>query len=141
MQLLAGVFGPFDTSTMGMWMFLSVGAVCLFVVFLPLTTYLENRRKEREAFYKADMMRRMAEAPAESSRATLEMMREEERLRRIKQREGLKIGGMVNVGVGVGLAAMLYAIGSGNGVYMVGAIPGFIGVALLVYAFFMAEPV
>ena len=68
-QLAAQLLGPFDTPAMGLWIFLSVGAVCLFVVFLPLTTYMENRRKEREAFYKADMMRRMTEAPAESSRA------------------------------------------------------------------------
>ncbi len=141
MQFAASLFGSFDVPEMGMWIFLSVGAVCLFVVFLPLVTYMENRRKEREAFYKADMMRRMSEAPAETSRAALELMREEDRLRRLKQSEGLKIGGLVNVGVGVGLAMMLYMLPTGRGVFMVGAIPGFVGVALLVYAFFLAEPV
>ncbi len=141
MQLAAQLFGPFNSPTVGMWAFLSISAVCLFAVFLPLTTYMDNRRKEREAFYKADMMRRMAEASPETSMAALELMREEDRLRRMKQSEGLKIGGLVNIGVGIGLGMMLYALPGKSGVYMVGAIPGFIGVALLVYAFFLAEPI
>ena len=29
----------------GLWMFLSVGAVALFVVFIPVVTFLDNRRK------------------------------------------------------------------------------------------------
>ena len=48
---------------MGLWLFLSIGAVCLFVIFIPLVAWIDNRRKEREAFYKADTMRRIAEAP------------------------------------------------------------------------------
>ena len=143
MQLAAQLFGPFNSPTVGMWAFLSISAVCLFAIFLPLTTYMDNRRKEREAFYKADMMRRMAEAPPETSRAALELMREEDRLRRMKQREGLKIGGVVNIGVGIGLALLLYSISGEekDSPYLVGAIPGFIGIALLVYAYFLAEPV
>jgi hypothetical protein len=36
---------------------------------------------------------------------------------------------------------MLYSLIGKGGPYLVGAIPGLIGVALLVYAFFLAEPV
>jgi hypothetical protein len=142
MMLIATyALGLVDLGDGGKWIFLSVGAVCLFAVFLPIVIFLENRRKEREAYYKADMMRRMAEAPAESSRAALELMREEDRLRRLKQGEGLKIGGVVNLGIGIGLSLLLYTLTGKGGPYMVGAIPGFIGIALLVYAFFMAEPI
>ena len=49
----------------GMWIFLAVGAVALFGIFLPATTWMEHRRKEREAFYKADTIRRIAEAPGQ----------------------------------------------------------------------------
>ena len=53
---------PFSSGNMGMWIFLSVGAVALFVVFIPLVTWIESRRKEREAFYQADTMRRLTES-------------------------------------------------------------------------------
>lgn len=128
-------------SNFGLWIFLSVGAVCLFAVFIPLVSWIEGRRKEREAFYKAETLRRLAEAPAEGAKAALALMHEEHRLKQLKQMEGLKIGGLVNVAVGIGLGFMLYTLTGNGGPYLVGLIPGLIGVALLVYAFFMAEPV
>lgn len=140
MELALHFFDPFNSPGNGLWLFLSVGAVALFVVFLPLVTWSENRRKEREAYYKADALRRLAESPAEAARAALEIMRQEDRQRQIKQREGIKLGGMVNVGVGVGLGLMLYTLGAKEATF-VGAIPGMIGVAMLVYVYLLAAPV
>jgi hypothetical protein len=140
MTRMAVLFGEFPQS-FGLWMFLSIGAVALFVVFIPLVSWIDSRRKEREAFYKADTVRRLAEAPTDGARAALELLREEERLKAIKQREGLKIGGLVNVGVGIGLSVMLYTMIGPHGPYMVGLMPGLIGVALLLYVYVMAEPV
>jgi len=132
-----------DNSQMGMWMFLSVGSVCLFVVFIPLVSWIDSRRKEREAFYKADTFRRLAESTNDGSKVALEMFREENRLSRIKKREGMKIGGLINIGVGVGLTAMLYQVGGqrGDNPYLVGLIPGLVGVAMLVYVYLMAAPI
>ncbi len=129
--------------SMGLWLFLSVGAVSLFVIFIPLVSYIDNRRKEREAFYKADTMRRLAEASGEGAKAAIELMREEERLKRIKTLEGMKIGGLINLGVGLGLMIFLRAMlgGGGGSPYLCGLIPGFIGVAMLCYAMFLAAPV
>jgi hypothetical protein len=111
------------------------------VVFIPLVSWIESRRKEREAFYKADTFRRLAEASGEGAKAALELMREEERLKRVKAREGLKIGGLINIGVGVGLVIMLYSLaGTHDSPYLVGLIPGLIGVAMLVYVYVLAEP-
>ncbi len=53
---------------MGLWLFLSVGAVSLFVVFIPLVSWIDSRRKEREAFYKADTMRRWPSHQAKAPR-------------------------------------------------------------------------
>jgi len=125
----------------GLWLFLSVGSVCLFVVFIPLISWIDNRRREREAFYKADTIRRLAEGSGEGARAAMELMREEDRLKRIKAREGLKLGGLVNLAIGPGLSIMLYSLAGRTGPYMVGAIPTLIGVALLLYVFLMAAPV
>jgi hypothetical protein len=130
-------------ANMGMWLFLSVGAVSLFVIFIPLVSWIDNRRKEREAFYKADTMRRLAEASGEGAKAAIQLMREQDRLQRIKTLEGLKIGGVITLGVGIGLLIFLRAmLGGGAGSpYLCGLIPGFIGVAMLVYAMFLAAPV
>lgn len=140
-NLLATEMDDFNPHGFGLWLFLSIGAVSLFVVFIPLVVWLDSRRKEREAFYKADTVRRLTEASPEGAKAALDLMREEDRIRRLKMMEGLKIGGLVNVAVGVGLGMMLYTLLGAHGPFMVGAIPGLIGVALLVYGFFLAEPV
>lgn len=129
-----------DNPSFGLWLFLSIGAVCLFVVFIPLVSWIESRRKEREAFYKADTMRRLVDASGEGAKAALELMREEDRLKRVKMLEGLKIGGVINIAVGLGLVIMMYSM-VGKSVALVGAIPGMIGVAMLVYVYFMADPV
>jgi len=132
----------FTNPQFGLWMFLSIGAVALFVVFIPLVSWIDSRRKEREAFYKADTMRRLAESSGEGARAAIDMLREEDRLRRIKTREGMKIGGLINMAVGIGLGTLLWSIGGNQGSpYLVGLIPGLIGVAMLVYVFFLATPV
>lgn len=126
----------------GLWLFLSIGAISLFVVFIPTVVYLGNRRQEREAYYKAETMRRITEASGEGAKAVLETMREEARRERIKAREGLKVGGLINIGVGLGLVIFLRVlIGGGGSPYLCGLIPGFIGVAMLVYVYALAGPI
>ncbi|MGD0731774.1 MAG: hypothetical protein ABR956_10955 [Terracidiphilus sp.] len=131
--------GP-DPVGMGLWAFLSIGAVALFCIFLPITTWLGTRQKEREAFYQAETLRRVAEASSEGSKAALDLLREQERQKRVKSREGMKIGGLVNIGVGLALIIFLRSLGGGDSPYLCGLIPGFIGVALLIYAYFLAAP-
>jgi len=133
--------GPFDNEAFGLWMFLSIGAVSLFVIFIPTVHYIDARRKEREAYYKAETLRRLAEASGEGAQAALQMLREEDRQARVKVREGMKIGGLINLGVGVALLIFLRALIGNEPVYLCGLIPGFIGVAMLVYALFLAPPV
>jgi hypothetical protein len=123
----------------GLWLFLSVGAVSLFVVFIPTVHYLDTQRKEREAFYKAETLRRVTESSGEGAKAALEMMREEAHRDRIRKREGLKIGGLVNLGIGLALVIFLRSVGGAG--YLCGLIPGFIGVAMLIYVYFMASPI
>lgn len=151
-HLVMYLFGAPDMNGMGMWIFLSVGAVALFVVFIPTVTWLDKRSKEREAFYRAETIRRVAEASGDSAKATIELLREENRMKLIKTREGLKIGGVITLGVGIGLMIFLHALLGGGGgtvtnggvtgsVYLCGLIPGLIGVAMLVYVYLLAPPV
>jgi hypothetical protein len=128
------VFGSF-----GLWAFLAIGAVALFGVFLPFTTYLESRRKEREAFYKAETIRRIAEAPGDGARSTIELLQAQNRIGLAKTREALKIAGIINIGVGVGLIPFLGELVNWS-VALCGLIPACIGMAMLVYVFVLAAP-
>lgn len=134
-------------ATNGFWIFLAVSSIALFGIFLPIATWLGHRQKEREAFYKAETMRRISEATGEGGKAAIQLLREEERIKAYKVREGLKIAGVINVGVGISLIIFLRALlpGSGQGgsgpVYLCGLIPGLIGVAMIVYVYCMAPPV
>lgn len=125
----------------GLFAFLSIGAVALFAVFLPVTTWLESRRKEREAYYRAETVRRLVESSGEGAKTAVELIREQDRIERVKKHEGLKIGGLVNIAVGVGLLIFLRMLIPTEAVYLCGLIPVLIGVALLVYVLFMAKPV
>ena len=127
-----------DASGYGLWMFLSIGAVALFVVVLPLTSWIDNQRKEREAFYRAETMRRLAESSGEGAKAPIELMREQSRQEQAKKREGMMVGGLINIAVGVALMIFLRALVGNQPVYLCGLIPGLIGVALLTYALLLA---
>jgi hypothetical protein len=135
-SLLGGeeIFGSF-----GMWAFLSVGAVSLFAVFIPLVTYIDSRRKEREAFYKAETFRRLVESSGEGAKAALDYLREEDRVRRVKAREGMKIAGLICVGVGAAMVILLRSQHDES--FLVGLIPAAVGLALLSYVFFLSAPV
>jgi hypothetical protein len=127
----------------GMFLFLSVLMISIFT-FVSIAVWTEARRKEREAYYKAEALRRIAEIPGEGGKYVIEMMREEERIRqeqersqRGKSREGFIVGGMVNIGIGLGLGIFLYGLGGHNSPYLVGSIMFFIGLPLLIYGLFM----
>ncbi|MGA2833110.1 MAG: hypothetical protein ABSE55_08565 [Terracidiphilus sp.] len=117
--------------------------IVLFVsmfTFLVFAVWFGTRQKEREAYYKSETLRRITESSGEGAKAAIDLLREEERLKRIKAREGIKIGGVINVGVGIGLLIFLGALVSVK-VALCGLIPGLIGVAMLIYAYYLAAPV
>jgi len=140
-RLALAFFDDPEMSSMGLWMFLSIGAVSLFGIFIPLVSWIDSRRKEREAFYKAETMRRLAESSTEGAKMAIEMLGAENRLGRAKKREGLKIGGLINIGVGAGLMVFLHSLIGPGGPYLCGLIPLLIGVAMLLYVYVLAAPI
>jgi len=116
-------------------------AVVSVFTFLIFSVWFGTRQKERDAFYKSETLRRITESSGEGAKAAIELLKEEERMKRIKTREGLKVGGVVNLGIGVGLTIFLWALIGGPKIALVGTIPLLIGVALLVYVKFLAGPV
>jgi purine-cytosine permease-like protein len=117
-----------------------VGTVAMFTMII-FAIWFGTRRKEREAFYKSETLRRITESSSEGAKAAIDLLKEEERLTRVKAREGMKIGGLVCVAVGIALLIFLRMLVHEEPVYLCGLIPGFVGVALLVYVYFMAGPV
>jgi ferric-dicitrate binding protein FerR (iron transport regulator) len=121
--------------------FLAVGAVALFSM-IAVTTWSEARRKEREAYYKADMLKKLAEAPAPGAGAALELMREEARLGAERTRQGLRIGGLITGAAGLGVLIFLRVLlGGDEGVYLCGLIPLFVGIALYASSFLVTTAV
>jgi hypothetical protein len=139
-HLVTILFGAPDMEGIGLWLFLSVASVAMFVVFIPMMAWIGSRQKEREAFYKAETIRRVAEAPGDGAKATIELLREQNRMTLIKIRESLKISGVICLGVGIGLIGFLVPM-VGSTVALCGLIPGFIGLAMLVYVYLLAAPV
>lgn len=127
--------GPFS-----MFLFLSVGAASLFA-FLTVAAYTESRRRERESYYKNDMLKKIAESQSSSAVATIEYLREEQQASAIrkaqKQREGYSLGGLITAAVGIGLMVFLRAMVHNEPVYLIGMIPLLLGLALLAHAYLL----
>jgi hypothetical protein len=121
-------------------MLVPIVAIVSVFTFVSFAVWFGTRQKEREAFYKSETLRRITESSGEGAKAAIELLKEEERMKRVKAREGMKVGGLVNIGLGLGLTIFLWALVSPQ-VALVGLIPGFIGVALLIYVLLLAPPV
>ena len=55
-----------------------VGTIATFG-FFAVASWVHARRREREAFYRSEVLKKLAETGAEGSSAALEMFREEQR--------------------------------------------------------------
>ena len=122
---------------MGSMVFLiPVVAIVSVFTFIAVATWSDNRRKEREAYYRHETLRKLAETGGDSAESVLEVMRQEERGRARRTIEGLKLGGMITAAAGAGAMVLLYTLAPE--VYLAGLIALLIGLVMLVYAFFMA---
>jgi hypothetical protein len=122
-----------------LFLFLAVGAIGLFG-FLSVATWTGTQYAEREAYYKAEMLKKIAEIGGDHNPA-LEYLREQERIAEGKRIVGFRVGGLVNVGVGIGLMIMLHGLVRPAPVYLCGYIPLFIGIALLLYGYWLGPKV
>jgi uncharacterized membrane protein YeaQ/YmgE (transglycosylase-associated protein family) len=114
-----------------------------FFVFLAISSWVNSQRKEREAFYKAESLRRIAESSGDGAKQAIDLLREESRLDRLKKRENTKVSGLILVAIGLGMVGFMLAMRATDPSvpYLAGLIPAFIGAAMLVYVYLMASPV
>ncbi|MGC2617609.1 MAG: DUF6249 domain-containing protein [Acidobacteriaceae bacterium] len=111
------------------FVFLAVASVALFSM-VSVAVWAGARQKEREAYYKNDMLKKVAESQQPGANAAVELMREEFRLNALRAKQGLKISGLILVGVGIGLFIFLHALITDAPIYLVGVLLLLIGVAL-----------
>ena len=115
-------------------MVLSFGAVALFS-FLAVAAWAGSRAEERKAFYRAEILKKLAESgPA----AIAEYLREEEKsderrraLQREREIDGGRLTGLILLSVGVTLGIAFRYIVPNLPVYLLATIPGGIGVVFL----------
>ena len=129
-----------DLASQSMWL-VPISAIVGVFSFITVLAWVGEKRKERESFYRSEVLKKIADNPGDAARNVLELMREQERSAEIRMREGMKLGGLITAAVGIGLMIFLTFLVNGAPVWMVGLIPLLVGAALLVYAFILAPKV
>lgn len=120
-----------------LFLFLAVGSVALFS-FIAVASWAGSRQAERQAFYKSEVLKKIAESQGAGAAAALEIMREEKRAWAERLRAGTMLAGLIVIGVGLALLVFLRALVTDAPVYLCGLIPLFIGFALSGYSHFLA---
>jgi ferric-dicitrate binding protein FerR (iron transport regulator) len=124
-------------AAVALWEFLSVGAVALFS-FLAIASWSDSHRREREAYYRTEAIRKLAEAPPDVAASALEFLREQERNDRERVLAQIRIAGLVTCGVGIGTMVFLRALIQEAPIYLSGFIPLLIGAGLLAWSYIPA---
>jgi hypothetical protein len=121
------------------FVFLAVAAIALYS-YLSINAYVNGRRKEREAYYKNETVRRLTESAGAGADAAIALLREEDRLQTRRRLEGTKLGGLITAAVGIGLMIFLGIANNDNHLIgvAIGAVPLMVGLALLLYAYRLA---
>jgi len=114
-----------------------VSVVAVFT-FITVATWAENRRKERESYYREETFRKILDHGGDAGDRILGLIREEETERARRRIEGLKLGGLITTVVGVGVMIFLGMLVDDEPIYLAGLIPLLIGLVLVIYGFFMA---
>src|ERR1700686_1845667 len=114
-----------------------VGSIALFS-FLSVAVWSDARRKEREEYYRDQTLKKIAESSGEGAKATIDLLREQNRTVTKRRLEGMKLGGLITAVVGIGVMALLRGLVRDEPVYLSGLIPLLIGLALLTYTLLLA---
>ncbi len=119
------------------FLFLSIAAIALFS-FVAVASWSDARRREREAYYKSETLKKLAESQAGGAASVLELIREQDRKDSRRLREGTKLGGLITTAVGIAVIPLLRGIVREEPVFLAGLVPLLIGLAMLVYVYALA---
>ena len=120
---------------MNIFLFLSITIISTFG-FISIAVWTGMRHQERKDFYRGEMLKKLAEG---GQGAVVEYLREEERQQdrrraeqRAREREGLRLAGLILVAVGGAMIIAMYYVIREIPVYLFGLIPLAIGLVFLV---------
>ncbi len=124
-------------SNIAFWLFLAVCVVAS-LTFITIVVWAENRRKEREEFYRFEFRKRLVEAGKMDASTVAALAKYEHDLQLRQGREKLAVGGIVTLGVGAGSCLGLSFLSSS--VWMLGLLPLTLGLCMLGYALLVGKP-
>ncbi len=121
----------------------AIAIVCVFGfvgVVASLGIWTEARRRERDALYRSELLKKIAENPA-SAEPVLAHMRAEDTRKQRRRRDALMLGGLICCATGVGVAMFMLSVTDTreHGAWMVGTIPILVGMAMLAHAKLVLE--
>ena len=90
---------------------------------------------QSKAYYRSETIRKIADMQGAGADSVLTVLHEEEKISARRTREGLKLAGFITCAVGFGLLIVLRAVVPDMPVYLVGLIPGLVGLVLLAYGY------
>jgi len=114
-----------------------VGAIATFG-FFAVASWANARRREREAFYRSEVLKKLADAGPDGSAAALEMYREQQRAAVRDRLEAQRLGGLILTAVGLGLMPLLKGVAGNESAWLSGLIPTLVGAVLLIYSYALA---
>jgi len=114
-----------------------VGAIATFG-FLAVASWVNARRRERESYYRSEVLKKLADAGPDGSTAALEMFREQQRASARNRLEIQKLSGLILAAVGLGLMPLLKGVASHPSAWLSGLIPTLVGAVLLIYSYGLA---
>jgi hypothetical protein len=121
------------------FLFLSIAAVSI-CSFTAVVISAKERRREREAYYTSETVRKLAELQGPNVSTAVEFFKDAEKNVALRRLEGLKVGGLLAVSVGIGMGVFLRAVDRSDPepVFLIGIIPLLVGVTLLAYVYLLA---
>ena len=117
------------------FLFLAAAVIAVFA-FASIVVWVSTPARERQARDRLALLKTLAENPTEQAREVLDLLRQEDALRRERrereERKGWIVGGLITMSVGIGLGLMLALVGDSWTVALgVSLIPFLIGCVLL----------
>jgi hypothetical protein len=124
-------------TTPAIFLFLAAAVIAVFA-FLSIVVWVSTPARERQARDRLALLKTLAENPSEQAKQVLDLLRQEDALRRERrereERKGWITGGLITMAVGIGLGLMLALVGNRDSWTValgVSLIPFLIGCVLL----------
>lgn len=109
--------------------------------FLSVFVWAHQRRREREAYYRSETLRRFLDNKEAAGEQLLQALLEDERRAARQRLEACKLAGIITLALGLAMMAFIKAVDARNvePSYLVGLLPVSVGLSLLLYVYVLAS--